>query len=270
MSDLIVLLHGSANGSYSWGPVQSALAATGAKVLAPDMLGYGNAPPPSESWSVAEETEHLQHSVDHAHGGTVHLVAHSLGSMFGLYLLRALGPRVTRITLIDPVIVSVLRETGENEGSAEMEAQYQRFMGLLADPAAAAGAFVEHWSGMGSWEKIGERARGVITALVPKIRLEMIAARSDTTTLQALVKSPPPTTILVGERTRIAPRAVARQLARAFDASTIVVPGAGHMIPLTHAGAVVNAVRAAEPNSEAANVNDNRKADRSWESSMGK
>jgi len=144
------------------------------------------------------------------------------------------------------------------------------FMGLLADPGAAARAFVEHWSGAGRWERIGERARGVITALVPKIRLEMIAARSDTTTLQALVKSPPPTTILVGERTRTAPRAVARQLARAFHGSIIVVPGAGHMIPLTHAAAVVDAVRTAEPGGEASNVTDERKEDASWEGSMGR
>src|SRR5260370_6257257 len=192
MSDLIVLLHGSANGSYSWGPVQSALVSRGATVVAPDMLGYGNAPPPSERWSLAEETEHLQCSVNHAHNGTVHLVAHSLGATFGFYLLRALGLRVTRMTLTDPVIVSVLRETGANDGYAEMEAQYQRFMGLLADPTAAARAFVEHWSGVGSWEKIGEKARVVITPLVPKIRPEMIPARSAPTALQALVKPPPP------------------------------------------------------------------------------
>ncbi len=270
MTDLIVLLHGSANGSYSFRSVQQALASTGARVVAPDMLGYGSAPPPSAGWSLAEETEHLQRSVDDVHSGTVHLVAHSLGATFALYLLRALGPRATRMTLIDPVIVSVLRETGEEDGYAEMEAQYQRFMGLLADPGAAARAFVEHWSGTGSWERIGEKARGVITALVPKIRLEMIAARSDTTTLQALVKSPPPTTILVGERTRIAPRAVARQLARAFHGSIIVVPGAGHMIPLTHAAAVVDAVRAADHGAEASNVADERKVDTSWESSTGK
>ena len=268
MSDLIVLLHGSANGSYSWGPVQSALVSRGATVVAPDMLGYGNAPPPSERWSLEEETEHLQCSVNHAHNGTVHLVAHSLGATFGFYLLRALGLRVTRMMLIDPVIVSVLRETGENDGYAEMEAQYQRFMGLLADPTAAARAFVEHWSGVGSWERIGEKARVVITALVPKIRLEMVAARSDTTALQALVKSPPPTTILVGERTRIAPRAVAGQLTRAFDASTIVVPGAGHMIPLTHAAVVVDAVLAAEASAEAGTSTTPEKVERSWESSM--
>lgn len=244
MSDVIVLLHGSANGSHSWGPVERTLVSRGAMVVAPDMLGYGHAHPPSEVWNLDEETEHLKRSLEPVHGEPIHLVAHSLGATFGLYLLRALGPRVARMTLIDPVVVSVLRHTGEDDGYAEMEEQYQRFMGLLPDPAAAARAFVEHWSGTGSWERIGDKARAAITALVPKMRLEMIAARSDTTKLQDLVESPPPTAILVGERTRIAPRATARQLARAFNAATTVVPGAGHMIPLTHPAAVVAAILA--------------------------
>jgi len=41
MNDTIVLLHGSATGSSSWGPVASVLASSGISVFAPDMLGYG-------------------------------------------------------------------------------------------------------------------------------------------------------------------------------------------------------------------------------------
>jgi pimeloyl-ACP methyl ester carboxylesterase len=243
MSDVIVLLHGSANGSYSWGPVRSALAASGASVFAPDMLGYGKAPVPSDAYGIQEEVAHLQRLIDLQGIGTLHLVAHSLGSMFGLHLRRALGARVTRMTLIDPVVVSVLREQGEEAGYAEMEAQYQRFMSQLPDQAAAARVFVEHWSGQGAWESIGERARSVVTSLAPKVRLEMIATRSDPTELAFFAESPPPTTILVGESTLVAPRAAAQQLARALGARSLVVPGAAHMIPLTHPAAVVSAIR---------------------------
>jgi len=90
---------------------------------------------------------------------------------------------------------------------------------------------------------LGARARALVTALVPKVRLEMTATRSDTTTLAWLAESPPPTTILVGEKTRLPPLAVARQLGHALAATTIVVAGAAHMIPITHPKAVVDAVR---------------------------
>src|SRR5438552_7102383 len=90
---------------------------------------------------------------------------------------------------------------------------------------------------------MGTRGHVMVTSLVPKLRLEMTATRSDTATLAWLAESPPPTTILVGERTLLAPRAAARLLGAALRATTVVVPGAAHMIPITHPEAVVDAVR---------------------------
>lgn len=238
---LVVLLHGSGNGSWSWRKVHSALLSRGMPVLAPDMLGYGASPRPSERWSFAEETEHLRQLVEARQAESVHLVAHSLGATFGLYLLRVLGARVGRITLVDPVAVSVLRETQEEAGFAEMEDQYQRFM-ALADSSAAARVFVEHWSGDGTWAQLGDKARLTITGSVPKLRLEMSASRSDTTTLAEFLKTRPPATVFVGERTRVAPRAVARQLARALGVPVTSVRGAGHMIPMTHPEAIVESL----------------------------
>ena len=241
MNDTIVLLHGSATGSSSWGPVASVLASSGISVFAPDMLGYGHSPAPTSSYGIKEEVAHLMRLLDLHNVGTLHLVTHSLGSLIGLHLRRSLGARVARMTLIDPIVVSVLRERGEDAAYAEMEEQYHRFMSLSEE--AAAQFFVDHWSGAGAWESLGKRARAIVMALVPKVRLEMTATRSDTTTLAWLAESPPPTTILVGEKTRLPPLAVARQLGHALAATTIVVAGAAHMIPITHAKAVVDAVR---------------------------
>ncbi len=240
MSDTIVLLHGSATGSSSWDPVAGSLVSSSASVFAPDMLGYGLSPAPTSSYRIEEEVAHLARLLE---VGTLHLVTHSLGSLIGLHLRRALGARVTRMTLIDPVVVSVLRECGEDAAYAEMEEQYQRFMSLSADHEAAARFFVDHWSGAGAWDSMGKRARAVVTSLVPKLRLEMIATRSDTAKLAWLAESPPPTTILVGEKTLLASRAVARRLGPALEATTVVVSGAAHMIPITHPEAVVDAVR---------------------------
>ena len=255
MTDTIVLLHGGATGSSSWNAVGRSLASSGARVFAPDMLGYGASPAPTGSYAIAEEVAHLTrllglqpHSCNGTtyavgFGGTFHLVSHSLGSLIGLHLRRALGARVRRMTLVDPVVVSVLRETGEDAAYAEMEEQYQRFMSLSADHEAAAHYFVDHWGGAGAWDSMGSRGRTMVRSLVPTLRLEMTAARGDPATLAWLTESPPPTTILVGERTLLAPRAAARLLGTALGATTIVVPGAAHMIPITHPEVVVDAVR---------------------------
>ena len=255
MTDTIVLLHGGATGSSSWNPVARSLVSSGASVFAPDMLGYGASPAPTGSYAIAEEVAHLIRGLGLqprscngmiyavGFGGTFHLVTHSLGSLIGLHLRRALGARVARMTLVDPVLVSVLREYGEDDAYAEMEEQYQRFMSLSADHEAAAHFFVDHWSGAGAWAAMRARGRAMVASLVPTLRLEMTATRSDTATLAWLAESPPPTTILVGERTLLAPRAAARLLGTALEAATIVVPGAAHMIPITHPQAVAEAVR---------------------------
>jgi pimeloyl-ACP methyl ester carboxylesterase len=207
------------------------------------MLGYGRSPAPSSSYGIEEEVAHLSRLLDLQNIGTLHLVSHSLGSMIGLHLRRALGDRVTRMTLIEAVLISILRECREDAAFSEMEEQYQRFMSLSGDHEAAAQFFVDHWSGPGAWDSIGRRGHAMVTALVPKLRLDMVAARSDPATLAWLSESPPPTTILIGEKTLLAPRAVARLLGTALGASTIVVPGAAHMIPITHPKAVIDAIR---------------------------
>src|ERR1700716_4208974 len=109
------------------------------------------------------------------------------------------------------------------------------------------------------------------------LRLEMIATRSDTATLAWLTETPPPTTILVGAKTLLAPRAVARQLGAALDAVNVVVSGVRHMIPITHREAIVDRILRDDVTRPAAiarlfgRVNEGRPrcrirvpADRSW------
>ena len=206
------------------------------------MLGYGASPAPTGSYGIPDEVSHLTDLLDRRGIGTFHLVAHSLGAMIGLHLRRALDARVTRMTLIEPVVVSVLRETGEDTAYREMEGQYQGFMDLVPDPETAARFFVGHWSGSAAWSAMGAHGRAVVTSLVPKLRQEMIAARSDCTALAWLAEAPPPTTIVIGEKTLLAPRATACRLGSALAARIVEVPGAAHMIPLTHPQTVVDTV----------------------------
>jgi pimeloyl-ACP methyl ester carboxylesterase len=78
----------------------------------------------------------------------------------------------------------------------------------------------------------------------------MIATRSDTTKLAWFAESPCPTIIVVGEKTLLAPHAKARQLQSALRAALVIVPGAAHMIPITHPHTVLDAIRMEESKSE--------------------
>ena len=58
-----------------------------------------------------------------------------------------------------------------------------------------------------------------------------------------------PTRIVRGSHDRIAPEAWCDDLARSCGASVLTVPGAGHMVPLTHPQAVVDAIGQLGPGS---------------------
>ncbi|MFO0667551.1 MAG: alpha/beta hydrolase [Polyangiaceae bacterium] len=241
----IVLLHGSANGAYSWGSVRQALASqlpSDERVFAVDMLGYGASPAPSANYDMAEEVAHLHRAIERQNLGPIHLVAHSLGVMFALHLRLALseakGSGVVRMTLFDPVLVSVLREKESMRAYEEMEAVYTSAMVEEKDPAVIAKRFVEHWGGPDAWSGIGDKARQLIQTLVPKVQAEIAVARADTTPLASLTRNAPPSRVIVGEHTRLPVVEGARELARALGVDVSIIPGAGHMLPLTHPGAV--------------------------------
>ncbi len=131
----IVLLHGSATGSTSWVPVRTGLEAFGARVVVPDMLGYGRSPPPSEAWQPKDEVAHLRGWLDMQGVGAFHFVTHSILAFFGLHLRLAVGSRVARFTLVYPVVVSVLRVPGEENALREVQTLSDQFMRAFPDHA---------------------------------------------------------------------------------------------------------------------------------------
>jgi pimeloyl-ACP methyl ester carboxylesterase len=199
------------------------------------MLGYAASPPAEPGYSLEQEIEHLARAL--AGVESFHLVAHSLGAMFALHLAARRPARVLSLTLVDPVVVSLLRRYDE-AGYAEMDAQYQAFMTALPDIETAAQRFVDHWNGAGTWRSLPDRARHAMRSMVPKIELEMIAARTDTSLHESLFRAAPPSCVIVGGKTLLAARASARILAESLKTPEREIAEAAHMLPLTHAADV--------------------------------
>ena len=233
MNEPLVLIHGSAAGARSWVGVRRALP-PGQVVHTPDLLGYGDAPPARAGHTLADEVAHLTAWLDRAGVSTMHLVAHSYGVAVALHLRRALAGRVTRFTIIDPTVVSILHEFREERALAIIDEQYRAFTSRLADPAAAVRGFLEFWGGADAWTKLSSAGQRAVAGFAPKVALEMEAMRADTTSLAALAVDPPPTTVLLGARTGCPALAVSRHLAPAFGATVAAVTAAGHLLPLTH------------------------------------
>ena len=94
--------------------------------------------------------------------GVFHLVTHSLGAFFGLHLRLAVGSRVARLTLIDPVVVSVLRVPQEEDALRETQTLDDRFMCASPDHGAAARLSAEHWSVRRRVDALSEKGRTLV------------------------------------------------------------------------------------------------------------
>ena len=238
----IVLLHDSAGSASTWKPVAERLEASGHEVLRPDLIGYGGSKQPSCCYKVAKEVQHLKRCIEERRAGPIHLVGHGYGAFVALHLRHALRPRVKSLTLVAPLVAGILRECGEVDALAEMDHLYRRFMSLSTHNESAAGFFLDHRQGQGTWAAMDAGSRGQISSLIPKVRREMVALHADKSQLAWLVGAWMPAAVLIGEESCRPVRAAGWRLAKAFGTDAISLEGTSHMIPATHPDAVAEIV----------------------------
>ena len=233
----VVLLHSTGSGSALWRRVAATLGER-YRVFTPAFLGYGNSPPapvPAE-FSLERDAEQVGPLLEEI-GSPVHLVGHSYGGRIALLYALEHPERLASLTLIEPIVVGVLRSQNELQPMAETEGARQALR-PGADPAAlAAGVeeFVNYWNGPGAWNALSPRARAGLRALAPKMAMEVTALAADPVPLSRYSEIQVPTLVISGSETTLAGARMSTLIARGIPGSVHVrIQGAGHMSPLTH------------------------------------
>ncbi|WP_168221360.1 alpha/beta fold hydrolase [Actinomadura sp. WMMA1423] len=145
----VVLLHGRGGHLETFARTLPALAGTGRRAIAFDLLGHGlTAPSPSGSYTVEELTGHALAVLDALGLDAVDLVGQSLGGWAAVLAALRAPERVRRLALIEPAGLQAeterladpaVRRAYERGGRAYAEptpdAVRTRLAGLLADPA---------------------------------------------------------------------------------------------------------------------------------------
>lgn len=109
----------------------AARSATGtafAPVVAPDISGYGSTPRPANlPMRLAEEVDHLGATIENAEG-PLHLVGHSYGGAiaFKIATTARFADRVRSLTLIEPVLPTLLKESPADSRLHDLFAQLAR------------------------------------------------------------------------------------------------------------------------------------------------
>jgi pimeloyl-ACP methyl ester carboxylesterase len=144
------------------------------------------------------------------------------------------------------VALGILRSEGEDAALAEVGRMIEACIAAFeaGDVNAAMTHFVDYWDGPGAWEAIPKAQRLFIYARAEKMHQEVRAVWRDRVALDAYRDISVPTRVLVGADTTRAAKRMAKLLAGALvHADYEALPGAGHMLPMTHAAVLAERLK---------------------------
>ena len=207
-----------------------------------DMPGHGESPP----WDGVTDPHDLVTAQARALlTAPAHLIGHSFGATVALRVALEVPDMVRSLTLIEPVFFAAAAEA-EPEALAEYRTAARPFAEATArrDWDTAARVFALSWGT--PWDALPPHQQAGFAALMPMIAATEPSLNDDTAgllrrgRLEALSM---PVTLLHGSASPPIIPAILRALAaRIPSARLTVVPGAGHMVPITHPVQVAQAI----------------------------
>ncbi len=241
-----VMSHCSLAHSGAWAPLAERLASR-LSMTAFDLPGHGRAP----DWDGVSDLHDVATgwAAAVAGDGPVDLIGHSFGATVVLRLALERPEAARSLTMIEPVLFAAARHAGDQAYAAHQAASAPFEAAWAAgDAVEAARLFVGIWGAGTAWGDLAPAQREAMTA-----RIGFVAATAHVLTddahgllapgrLEALSR---PALIVTGAASPPVIPAIARALAaRLPDAAHDIVPGAGHMVPLTHPAPVADAIMA--------------------------
>jgi pimeloyl-ACP methyl ester carboxylesterase len=249
MGQPVVLLHSSTGSKGQWRAAISDWADR-CRVIAPDLIGYGDSGPWTglNALTLADEVELVAAVIEHT-DSPVHLIGHSYGGAVALHTAMKLGTRIASLSLVEPTPFYLLPQASDDEPSAltdfEEIGTVARDIGdsLAAEfPMAAAHRFIDYWCGNGSWANLASDRQCMVRKQMHKVQRDFHALLCEETLLTTVAALRTPMLVLSGTDSPRPSRTLSRVIAEAVpDAVHRTIPYAKHMLPLTHT-AMVNAL----------------------------
>jgi pimeloyl-ACP methyl ester carboxylesterase len=236
----VVLIHSGGFTSRQWRKLATALAPR-YRVLAPDLLGYGEGEPwpNGQPFHFRQDLAFLESLLDEG-GEAVDVVGHSYGGFLALQLALLRPELVRSIAAYEPVAFGVLDAVEDADalsGLALVKREWEPD-GRGVDEAWLRG-FVEWWNGPGAWERLAEETRESFRVMGWKVFQEVLSLAADRTDRATYATIGVPTLLLGGEQSPMTERRVIERLGAALPRATVrIFSGVGHMGPISHASLV--------------------------------
>ena len=240
----VIALHCSGADSNQWQSLRDALGNAFA-LFAPEHFGCERVGPwPGErAFTIDDEAERTLALVDSC-DGEVHLVGHSYGGGVALHVALQRRNRIASLTLYEPSafhLLPLIGPAGRRADAEISEVARETATRLFAgDYRGGAAHFIDYWNGAGAFQRMLPRVQAALTRWAPKIPLDFRALMQVMAPLDAYAALTCPVLLMRGEHAPVPTRAIAEALADVLPRGHLqVVPGCGHMGPLTHPGLVL-------------------------------
>jgi pimeloyl-ACP methyl ester carboxylesterase len=241
----VIALHCSLGSGRQWKRLAAELGASH-QIITPDLSGYGD---DRGSYclptTLAQEVEFIGGRLAEA-DGPIHLVGHSYGGAvaFNIATASPFAARVRSLTLIEPVLPTLLRDTPQDRRLHTRFIQVANEVSLDIWNGAALEAidkFTEFCNGSGTPEPLSASARLRMIERADKLAFDFTAALAEDKVAAAAAGLRIPTLVMSGGLSPYLTQRIAARLAALIEGATIRhLPGAGHMLPISHAP-IVNA-----------------------------
>lgn len=215
-------------------------------LITPDMASHGRSPDwdgvgDFQDRSVAAVEDLLEPGMD--------IIGHSFGATIALRLAVAHPQKLRSLTMIEPVFFAVALQDAPDLVADHDAAAEPFFQAIRAgDMALAARSFNRMWSSQGPrWPDLPEALRRAMTRAISVVPACRDAIYDDLAGLLApnvLNRVTAPCLLLAGSETHPVIGAVNEGLARRLpNAKSVVINGAGHMLPITHPAQTADQLR---------------------------
>ena len=240
--DPVVLIHGFRGSGRYWSSVAPRLAAR-ARVIAPDLKGFGDSAKPRRGYTLADHTATLKRFLETLGTGPATLVGHSLGGVVALRLVADFPELVKRLVLITTPFTGTI---AQNVSEVRRAPMWIRLLALRPRTARwIVGLHSTFVVRLGSdtrdltreaiqdatkfrWTSLRETFYSSIVAENMRARLRQVDR---------------PALLVYGDQDDLILPHHGQALRDLFRPSELVViPGAGHQLPTTHQGAFLEAV----------------------------
>lgn len=242
----VVCLHSNAATSGQWRGLIEQLAPR-FHVFAADAYGAGKSPPwPADRKIGLTDEALLMEPVFRLAGDPFALVGHSYGGAVSLIAALERPGRVRALAVYEPTLFGLvdqqLPRTSEADGIRSAVADAAALI-ARNDHLGSARRFIDYWMGDGAWDAMPPERQPAIAASMINVRHWGRVLFGEPTRLEAFRALDIPVLYMVGGRSPVSSRAVARLMARVLPRVTVVeFPGLGHMGPVTHPQVVNDAI----------------------------